>query len=99
MKKQILETEKWRQFRDQIWERDQGKCRLCGGEGHDLHLDTMKMGPFDPCFAKVVCRPCHEVWLGYPPEHLPDDNPFKDQLVELAERVRLLPKKFRAWYW
>ena len=96
---QILETKQWRQFRDKIWERDQGKCRLCGGKGHDLHYDTMKYGPFEPRSVQVMCRRCQEVWWGFPPDHLPDDHPYKTPMTEIAKIARYLPKKFRAWYW
>lgn len=97
--KEVLESEEWRRFRDDIWDRDNDKCRLCNGPGHDLHYDTMMFGPFEPTVAKVVCRSCHEVWFGFAPDHLPDQNQFKPMLAGIAELVRYLPPKFRAWYW
>tara|TARA_A100001391_G_scaffold191109_2_gene164238 strand:- start:326 stop:625 length:300 start_codon:yes stop_codon:yes gene_type:complete len=94
----LLKTEKGRQFRDEIWDRDNGRCRLCNGPGHDVHCDTMRFG-LNPTIAKVVCRNCHEAWQGFPPNHLPDDNWYKPRLAKIAELVRYLPKPFRAWYW
>jgi len=97
--KQIYETKGWRQFRDEIWERDKGRCHLCRRDGFDVHYTTMRWGLFEPRAIFVVCRYCNEVWYGFPPDHLSNEHPYKETMTEIAKIARHLPAKFRAWYW
>jgi hypothetical protein len=37
-----------------------------------------------------VCRPCHLIWSGQRPDHIPDTHPKKASLVRIAEIARML---------
>ncbi|MCH7688712.1 MAG: hypothetical protein IH899_18850 [Planctomycetes bacterium] len=95
---EFLRTERWKHFRDEMWDRDKGTCRICGAPGRDVHHWTYSYGLLNPDTVYVVCRPCHEIWQGKEPDHLPDDHWFRPQLMRIAEIVRHLPKD-RSWLW
>lgn len=83
----------WLRTRQRIWERDHGKCRICGRDGCDVHHLRYDRGFHNDDYLMLVCRPCHNVWQGDPPDHVPDDNPLKATLTELARLARCLPRR------
>ncbi len=86
----FLKADQWQLFREVIFEHFKGKCQYCGDPGSDVHHHTYKHGLFNPRTVKLLCRPCHEIHLGRPPSHIPDDHPWKAKLVRIAEIARAL---------
>lgn len=86
----FLKTNQWQLFRQAIWEHYQGRCHICGGPGCDTHHLNYHHGLFNPRFVILVCRPCHLIWRGMNPTHLPDDHPGKAKLTRIAEIARAL---------
>jgi 5-methylcytosine-specific restriction endonuclease McrA len=43
--------------RDLVWERDDGRCVLCGEPGEEI--DRIDGSSNDPETLRLVCRPCH----------------------------------------
>jgi len=81
----LLETERWQRLRFHIWNRDQGKCVLCGAPGVDLHHLSYRWGFFNSRMVSLVCRECHLAWRGRNPDHLDEHSPFKAHLTRIAE--------------
>lgn len=86
----FLSTNQWQLFRDAVWEHHQGSCHVCGGPGSDVHHLTYKYGLFNPRTVILVCRPCHLIWRGRDPEHLPDAHPLKEKCYRIAKIARAL---------
>lgn len=86
----FLNTNQWELFRRAIWEHYEGRCHICGAPGSDVHHLTYKHGLFNPRTVILVCRPCHEIWRGRDPVHLPDDHPLKAKCKRVAEIARAL---------
>ena len=51
----------WRDVSRLVRERDGGKCRICGREGHEVHHVVMRSrgGKDEPSNLVLVCRSCH----------------------------------------
>ena len=86
----LLHTERWQRLRHHIWERDRGRCVLCGAPGIDSHHWSYAWGFFNLRMISLVCRECHLAWRGRQPDHLAEDNPFKKHLTRIAEIARHL---------
>lgn len=87
---ELLFSERWRQFREQIHKRDGGRCVLCCRPGVDVHHLTYRWCQFDPHAVILVCRECHLAWRGRTPDHLDATNPFQPSIVGIAELARCL---------
>ena len=88
--KELLQTEEWQQVRDYVYEREEGQCLLCGAPGVDCHHLSYRFGFFNPDYIILVCRPCLLIWRGQDPNHLPDDNWRKPNLMKIAAICRSL---------
>lgn len=86
----FLQTNQWQLFRKAIWEHYQGRCHICGGPGCDVHHLTYDYGLFNPRTVMLVCRPCHEIWRGKDPHHIPEDHPQRDNYFRIAYLARCL---------
>lgn len=87
---ELLQTDRWHRLREYVYERDHGRCTICGAPGRDTHHWTYNLGIFCPAAVVLVCRPCHLIWQGNDPDHLPDIHPVKPQLMEIARLARSL---------
>ena len=87
------DTHRWLVTRQHIWERDNGKCRICGHGGRDVHHTRYDKGFYNETYLILVCRPCHNIWQGAQPDHIPDDHELKPKLIRLAELARWLGRK------
>ncbi len=86
----FLRTEAWARFREQIWDRHHGRCRICGAPGSQVHHLSYEHGLLNPQTVILVCRPCHLVWRGKDPDHLPADHLLRPTLVKIARLARCL---------
>lgn len=86
----FLNTNQWELFRRAVWEHYEGRCQVCGGDGCDVHHLTYRYGLLNPRAVTLVCRPCHLIWSGQRPDHIPDTHPKKASLVRIAEIARML---------
>lgn len=86
----FLRTNQWELFRRAVWEHYQGRCQICGDKGSDVHHLSYKYGLFNPRTVTLVCRPCHLIWRGRDPDHIPSTHPKKAALVRVAEIARAL---------
>jgi len=89
---ELLETERWQRLRRFVYLRDGGRCVICGAPGLDTHHLSYLLGFFNPAAVALVCRPCHLAWQGCDPNHLPEDNCFKPEMMKIAELSRNLGK-------
>jgi hypothetical protein len=87
---EFLKSEAWARFRAEIWERHQGRCHLCGAPGSEVHHLSYDHGLLNPRAVILVCRPCHLIWRGQDPAHLPDDHHLKPTLLRIAYLARCL---------
>jgi hypothetical protein len=88
--KELMELDRWQRLRQIVYERDRSRCVICGNPGLDTHHWTYAWGYFNPATVSLLCRPCHLVWQGCDPSHLPEDHPLKPHLVEIATLARYL---------
>ena len=86
----LMNTVRWQQIRWLIYDRDGGCCKICGRPGNDTHHLTYKFGFFEPRAIILVCRPCHLIWQGEDPEHLPPDHTLRPKLFQIAAIARSL---------
>lgn len=86
----LLATEQWQRVREYVYRRDHGRCFICGSPGRDAHHWSYDWGFFDPDLISLLCRPCHLIWQGRNPDHLPDDHPMKADLLRIAYLSRCL---------
>ncbi|PQO27630.1 hypothetical protein C5Y96_19070 [Blastopirellula marina] len=86
----LYDTEEWQRTREFVYERHGGKCHICGNPGRDTHHLRYDQGFYNPDYLILVCRPCHRIWQGDPPNHLPDSNHKKPALIRVAEIARAL---------
>jgi len=91
---QLLETNRWQRLRRFVYKRDKGRCVICGAPGCDTHHWTYGIGFFNPESVILVCRPCHLIWQGRSPKHLPDDHKMKPNLEKIAEIARMLGRDY-----
>lgn len=87
---ELYETERWQRTRERVYERDGGKCVICGAAGRDTHHLRYDRGFFNPDFLILVCRPCHKIWQGVPPNHIDEDHHLKPALVRIAEIAKAM---------
>jgi len=93
--KHLLNSVRWQKLRWFVFERDGGKCQICGSPGSDCHHWRYDWGFFNPVVVSLVCRPCHRIWQGEPPDHLCDENELKPDLIGIAEIARALGRTCR----
>lgn len=86
----LLDSERWNDLRQEIHDRDKGRCLICGAPGVDAHHWTYRYGFFCPWAITLVCRECHLTWQGEDPHHLPHDHPLRPQMFRVAEIARHL---------
>lgn len=86
----LMGTVRWQQIRWFVYEREGGKCRICGRPGMDTHHLSYKYGFFNPQHIILVCRPCHLIWQGEDPDHLSPDHSLRPKLFEIAAIARSL---------
>ena len=86
----LLESGHWQRLRWFVYERDEGRCVICGNPGTDTHHWNYSWGFFNPAAVSLVCRPCHRIWQGEAPDHLADEHELKPKLVRIAEIARAL---------
>ena len=91
--RQLLESARWQELRQFVYERDQGRCVICGNPGIDTHHWSYRFGFFNPAMVALVCRPCHRIWQGESPDHLDDENELKPLLIRVAEIARALGRR------
>jgi hypothetical protein len=87
---EFLRCDQWQLFRQVIWEHHQGKCSICGAPGEDVHHARYDAGLFNPRWVTLLCRPCHLIYRGRDPDHVPDDHPLKPKLKRAAQIARAL---------
>lgn len=86
----LMNTWQWQHVRWHVWDRDHGKCRICGSPGMDTHHLSYRLGFFNPRAIILVCRPCHLIWQGEDPAHLGSDHPLRSKLFQIAAISRSL---------
>jgi hypothetical protein len=86
----FLNGNQWQLFRQAIWDHYDGNCQICGGPGRDVHHLDYHHGLFNPRTVILVCRPCHLIWRGQDPHHIPADHPKRTAFFEIARLARCL---------
>lgn len=87
---ELMNTVQWQQVRWFVYDREGGKCRICGRPGMDTHHLSYKFGFFEPRAIILVCRPCHRIWQGEDPDHLSPDHALRPKLFQIAAIARSL---------
>lgn len=95
--KELYETEEWQRTREFVFERHGGACHICGAPGCDTHHLRYDRGFHNTNYLILVCRPCHRIWQGNPPNHLTDDNHLKPALIRIAEIAQALKGLVRVY--
>lgn len=68
----------WQEVRKLIWDRDEGKCQKCGGEGKDVHHKTYAILGYEKEHLEdlaLVCRTCHK--------NIHAENPYFENSVKI----------------
>ena len=86
----LMSSVRWQQARWFVFDREHGRCKICGRPGTHTHHLTYKFGFFDPRGLILLCPPCHHVWQGQDPAHLNLDHPLRPKLFEVAALARSL---------